>query len=95
MPKAIKVGVVGGKVFGRIIDILKERPRIDLSKCTDCGTCVESCTMGAIDRPTKSIDYAKCIECLCCHELCMQKAVELRHTNRFMALVTGLFLHAR
>jgi uncharacterized protein (DUF362 family) len=87
VPKAIKIGKVSGKAFGIVIDLLKKRPRIVLSACKDCGTCVESCPVGAIDQPTKSIDYSKCIECLCCHELCMNNAVELRHANRLLAFV--------
>jgi uncharacterized protein (DUF362 family)/NAD-dependent dihydropyrimidine dehydrogenase PreA subunit len=87
VPRAMKVGAVGGKAFGIVIDLMKKRPRINLSSCKDCGTCAESCPVGAIDRTTKSIDYSKCIECLCCHELCMHGAVELRHANRFMAAV--------
>ncbi len=84
VPRAMKVGAVGGKAFGIVIDLMKKRPRINLSSCKDCGTCMESCPVGAIDRTTRSIDYSKCIECLCCHELCMHRAVELRHANRFM-----------
>jgi len=69
------------------MNLMKKRPQVVPSASKDCGTCVESCPVGAIDRPTKSIDYSKCIECLCCHESCMHKAVDLRHANRFMALV--------
>lgn len=87
VPRAVKVGAIGGKAFGAIISLLKKRPSVDLSACTDCRTCVESCPVGAIDRSTKSIDYSRCIECLCCHELCMQEAVELRHANRLMAFL--------
>lgn len=87
VPRAIKVGAIGGKAFGAIINLLKKRPSVALSACTDCRTCVESCPVGAIDRSTKRIDYSRCIECLCCHELCMQEAVELRHANRFMAFL--------
>ena len=87
VPRAMNVGAIGGKAFGILIDLMKKRPQIVLSSCKDCGTCVESCPVGAIDRTTKRIDYSTCIECLCCHEVCMHEAVTLRHANRFMAAV--------
>ena len=75
------------KIFIKLIDFLKTRPEIDLSKCTDCGSCMESCPVNAIDRLTKTVDYNKCIECMCCHELCMYKAVELKRANRFARMI--------
>ena len=86
VPRAMKVGTFAGRAFGVVIDLLKRRPVIDAAACRDCGTCVESCPVGAIDRATKGVDYATCIECLCCHELCMHGAVELRRANPLKAL---------
>ncbi len=83
VPKAIQGG---GGVLKFIVDLLKTRPQMDLSKCKKCNVCVDSCPAGAIDRETKKIDYAKCIECMCCHELCVHKAVKLVHSNRVMRL---------
>jgi uncharacterized protein (DUF362 family)/Pyruvate/2-oxoacid:ferredoxin oxidoreductase delta subunit len=88
VPKAMKVGTLGGKAFGLMINFMKRRPQINLSKCRNCGVCIESCPVNAIDRATKAIDYSKCIECLCCHELCMSQAVELRHQNRLMGMIS-------
>jgi uncharacterized protein (DUF362 family)/Pyruvate/2-oxoacid:ferredoxin oxidoreductase delta subunit len=87
VPKAMKVGKVGGKVFGIMINMMKKRPLINLGACRNCGTCMESCPVKAIDRQTKAIDYAKCIECLCCHELCMYGAVELVKAKKARAAV--------
>jgi len=85
VPKAIRVGAVSGRLFGSMIDMLKKRPLIDLEACKNCGTCMESCPVGAIDRASKAIDYAKCIECLCCHELCMYGAVKLVKSRKAKA----------
>jgi uncharacterized protein (DUF362 family)/NAD-dependent dihydropyrimidine dehydrogenase PreA subunit len=74
----------------KVIDFFKARPRINLSKCRKCNTCVDSCPMQAIDKETKVIDYSKCIECMCCHELCMYKAVELKN-DKFIANVISSF----
>jgi uncharacterized protein (DUF362 family)/Pyruvate/2-oxoacid:ferredoxin oxidoreductase delta subunit len=84
VPKAVKGG--GGGALKVIIDLLKTRPQMDLSKCKKCNVCVDSCPVGAIDRETKKIDYAKCIECMCCHELCVHKAVKLVRSSRVMRL---------
>jgi ferredoxin len=87
VPKEISVGPRMGKVLGGMVDMLKRRPVVDLKLCRNCGSCVASCPVQAIDPATKAIDYSKCIECLCCHEMCMFKAVELRRTNKLMALI--------
>ncbi len=88
VPKAMKVGATGGRFFGVMINFMKRRPVVDLAACKDCGACVESCPVKAIDRPTKRIDYTACIECLCCHELCMHEAIAIKPTNRLMALLS-------
>jgi uncharacterized protein (DUF362 family) len=85
IPRELKVGRLMGKLFGRMIDMMKKRPVIELSACVDCGTCVESCPVQAIDRATKAIDYSICIECLCCHELCIHEAVRLRRVKKARA----------
>jgi uncharacterized protein (DUF362 family)/Pyruvate/2-oxoacid:ferredoxin oxidoreductase delta subunit len=76
----------GGGVFKIMLDLMKTRPQMDLSKCVKCNVCVDSCPVGAIDRETKRIDYDKCIGCMCCHELCIYKAVKLVRANRVMRL---------
>ena len=88
IPKPMAVGKLTGRILGGLIDMLKRQPRIDLSACVDCGLCVESCPVHAIDGPTKAIDYTACIQCLCCHELCMEKAVRVVPINRLVAFFT-------
>lgn len=85
VPKTIQ-GRRGGGALKVMVDLLKTRPQMDLSKCKKCNVCVDSCPVGAIDRETKMIDYDKCIECMCCHELCIHKAVRLVRSNRIMRL---------
>ena len=89
VPKAISVGKVSSRLFGSMIDMLKKRPLIDLGACRNCGTCMESCPVAAIDRASKAIDYEKCIECLCCHELCMYGAVKLVRSRRAKAVTAA------
>ncbi len=81
LPPIRQIRGSGSGILVGIIDFLKARPVIDNQRCRDCGVCVESCPVGAIERRTKSIAYEKCIECLCCHELCMHQAVRLKRTN--------------
>lgn len=80
LPPLRQPGAVSGLLVG-IIDFFRTKPVIAAKHCRDCGVCVQSCPVGAIDGRTKAIDYAACIECLCCHELCMHGAVELRKAN--------------
>lgn len=75
----------------KVIDFLKTKPKINLKKCQQCNTCVDSCPMHAIDKETKKIDYSKCIECMCCHELCRYKAVDLKRVNPIAGIMTKLY----
>jgi ferredoxin len=87
VPKELRVSPRMAWIMGGIIELFKRRPVVDLAACKDCGSCVASCPVQAIDPGTKSIDYEKCIECLCCHEMCMFKAVELKRVNKLMAII--------
>ena len=75
----------------KVIDFFRARPRINLSKCRKCNTCVESCPVQAINKETKVIDYNKCIECMCCHELCTFKAVELKNDKFIANIISSLY----
>lgn len=75
----------------KVIDFLKTKPKINLKKCQQCNTCVDSCPMHAIDRTTKKIDYSKCIECMCCHELCRYQAVDLKRVNPVAGIMTKFY----
>jgi len=65
-----------------LVDLLSPwlwiRPRVDASRCTRCGTCVENCPTGVMEWVDNGIhiDYDGCIKCLCCDELCPAEAVE-------------------
>ncbi len=62
---------------------ITDRPVIDRSKCTSCGTCVEVCPVqphavdwhkGDRSRPPRH-NYGRCIRCYCCQETCPDGAV--------------------
>lgn len=74
-------------MLGWVINFLKTKPVVDPQRCRDCGMCIESCPVKAMDRHTKRIDYEKCIGCLCCHELCRYEAVRLKRTNPLATLL--------
>jgi len=84
IPKALLKGSKDSKALGKIIDLMKTRPKVNLKTCKKCNVCVESCPVQAIDKESKSIDYDTCIECMCCHELCVHKAVKLVNVNPVM-----------
>jgi Pyruvate/2-oxoacid:ferredoxin oxidoreductase delta subunit len=62
-----------------------ERPVIDKTKCTVCGTCVKMCPAvpKAIDWHTGKKDkppfykYEQCIRCFCCQEVCPEGAISV------------------
>lgn len=64
------------RVFGRYFTIL---PRIDDSKCTQCGACFRNCSAHAIEKVDDAfkVDTKKCILCYCCRELCPEDAVDI------------------
>ena len=57
------------------------KPRIDFSRCIECGACNRGCPVEppAIDpqRKKKPVDDDRCIRCYCCHEFCPVKAIRL------------------
>jgi uncharacterized protein (DUF362 family)/NAD-dependent dihydropyrimidine dehydrogenase PreA subunit len=55
------------------------RPRVDLTLCTSCGTCVSQCPVSALTMGDKvpSVDNDRCITCFCCQEICPVKAITL------------------
>jgi uncharacterized protein (DUF362 family)/NAD-dependent dihydropyrimidine dehydrogenase PreA subunit len=65
---------------------LVAKPFIVEDKCTQCGTCVQSCPVEgkAInwsngDKSKAPVyDYKKCIRCYCCQELCPESAIIIK-----------------
>jgi ferredoxin len=57
-------------------------PWVNTDLCTGCGTCIESCPVGAIsiqDHDGAVIDEQECIRCGRCHDICPEEAV--RHDS--------------
>lgn len=50
-------------------------PKVDISRCTECGSCAKVCSAGAIsfENPKKT-DSKKCIACMKCIRICRQNA---------------------
>lgn len=61
------------------------RPRIDVARCTGCGSCVAICPVrpramfwpDGQPRVSPSWHAARCIRCYCCQEICPQQAITL------------------
>lgn len=56
--------------YGKPINILKVRPRTDLSRCTGCGLCAGLCPMGSIDPGDPAHFNGICIKCCACVKKC-------------------------
>lgn len=55
---------------GNPINILKVKPKRDLSRCGSCGLCADLCPMGSIDPADVSAVRGICIKCCACVKGC-------------------------
>ena len=55
---------------GAPINILKVKPRTDMTKCSGCGLCAVRCPMGSIDPADVSQVNGICIKCCACVKGC-------------------------
>ena len=52
--------------------------KIDLEKCTGCGTCAEVCPVEAIQVDDKAkVDAETCVDCGTCVDECPEGAISL------------------
>lgn len=74
------------KVISFMNDRLVSKPFIIAEKCTQCGTCVQSCPVEGKavnwlngDHTIPPVyNYKKCIRCYCCQEMCPESAIILK-----------------
>ena len=55
---------------GNPVNILKVKPKTDMSKCGGCGWCAAHCPMGSIDPTDVSQVNGVCIKCCACVKGC-------------------------
>ena len=55
---------------GNPINILKVKPKTDLSRCDGCGLCADLCPMGSIDPDDVTHYTGICIKCCACVKKC-------------------------
>jgi len=74
------------QMFSFLNNRLVAKPVIIPGKCTQCGTCVQSCLVEGKavnwlngDHTIAPVyDYKKCIRCYCCQEMCPEGAIVLK-----------------
>lgn len=57
------------------------RIKVDLKKCTGCGTCVNVCPVNVYELKNKKavpVRESECIECKACEVSCPQKAISVQ-----------------
>jgi len=55
--------------------------KVDLKKCTGCGTCVSVCPVNVYELKNKKavpVRENECIECKACEVSCPQKAISVQ-----------------
>ncbi len=71
------LGMGSGSRGGKMQMHSESKPRIDVTNCVACGTCIRSCPQKAISWNADhkaSIDYTKCVGCGQCVAVCMYNA---------------------
>ena len=62
-------------------------PMIDKDLCTNCGICVESCPVAAIDPNDLHIDEHKCLRCFACVKKCNMNARKIEYRKKFLVKI--------
>ncbi len=79
------VSAAGGRIRTFIKNKITQRPLINKTKCTQCGTCVKLCPVepkavdwvkGNKSKPPEH-NYNLCIRCYCCQETCPEGAITI------------------
>lgn len=61
-------------IDGQPAQFLKAKPKIHLSRCSNCGACARLCPMGAIDPKNPANVPGTCIKCHACVRKCTKGA---------------------
>lgn len=58
--------------------------KVDLKKCTGCGTCVDTCPVGVFEivdvngeEKSSPVNQSECIICRACEVSCPEAAIEV------------------
>lgn len=67
-----------GTLLGFVSRFSIFKPRLDASKCTQCGLCARSCKASCINTKEMKIDYSRCVACMDCLGSCRKDAIKYR-----------------
>lgn len=64
-----------GTILGFVSRFAFFKPRIDITKCNNCGLCAINCKAACINSKEHKIDYSRCVDCFDCLDKCRQYAI--------------------
>lgn len=64
-----------GTILGFVSRYAVFKPRINTSKCNNCGLCARNCKASCIDAKSHAIDYSRCVACMDCIGKCHKGAI--------------------
>lgn len=70
----------------KLPEIFRGLPRIDNSKCSDCGKCISACAVNAIKLKPLTLDIGKCNFCGECERLCDKDAIKFSNFHKIAAV---------
>lgn len=59
-----------GSFLGMLSRFSLVRPRIDNTKCTNCGQCANHCKASCLDTKNAKADASRCVACFNCKDVC-------------------------
>jgi len=75
----------GGCINGGGAPIIEKKSQINENLCIACGTCIENCSVGAIEydvRGRAEVQKERCVGCKLCSNICRAMAIKMQYYDK-------------